>query len=224
MSNLRVLDEAYVEALAQRDFAGVAAYLHPQVAFRALVPAGVREAEDADGALAWLRRWFGDADVLAVLQQATDDSLGCLAMSYRFQVRKQDVWQVIEQQAFCKASDGQIERIHLVCSGFLPVAGPEHVGQARQSWAAPTDSAVETSTQLPHADRMLDALGEGCATLTPLIGARIRELESGQMLDVRTDDPAAHASLEAWCRLTGHTLTAVSANGSQSQRFLIRKK
>jgi uncharacterized protein len=34
-----------LEALAQRDFAHVAACLHPQVMFQALMPAGLREAE-----------------------------------------------------------------------------------------------------------------------------------------------------------------------------------
>jgi TusA-related sulfurtransferase len=179
MASLRALGTDYLEALAQRDFARVVAHLHPQVAFRALVPSGVREAGDATGALAWLRRWFGDADELTVLQQASDDSLGCLALSYRFLLRTQDEWQVVAQQV---------------------------------------------SAPVPHADAVLDALGEGCATLTPLIRARVRELESGQILDVRTDDPTAHESLQAWCRLTGHTLAAVEVNGAQGQRFLIRKK
>jgi len=224
MAKVRALGEAYLDALVARDFARVAAYLHPQVAFRALVPAGMREAGDAASALAWLRRWFGDADELAVLQQTTDDSLGCLALSYRFRVRKQDAWLVVEQRAFCNVLDGQIERMHLVCSGFLPVAGPEHAGQAGQSRAAPTGSPVETSSSLPRADAVLEAPGEGCATLTPLIRAHIRELESGQILAVRTDDPTAHENLQSWCRLTGHALVAVDASGAHGDRFLIRKK
>lgn len=81
-----------------------------------------------------------------------------------------------------------------------------------------------TSAPLPHADVVLDATEEGCATLTPLIRSRIKELESGQVLEVRTNDPTAHESLLAWCRLTGHALTVVGASGAQGQRFLIHKK
>lgn len=224
MANRRALGEAYLEALAQRDFARLAAHLHPQVAFRALVPAGMREAGDAAGALAWLRRWFGNADELAVLQQNSDDSLGCLALSYRFLLRTQDEWQVVEQHAFCSAPDSQIERMRLVCSGFLPVEGPEGAEGAGHRPTTTNDSPLQVSAPLPHADAVLDAPGEGCATLTPLIRARIRQLESGQILDVRTDDPTAHESLQAWCRLTGHVLVAVRDSGAQGQRFLICKK
>lgn len=217
MTDLRALGTDYLEALAYRDFARVAAYLHPQVAFRALVPAGVREASDVAGTVAWLRHWFGDADELAVLQQTTDDSFGRLALSYRFLVRTRAEWQFVAQHAFCSAPNGRIERMHLLCSGFLPIEGPESAGHMRQNPAT-------TGVPVPHADAVLDAPGEGCATLTPLIRARIRELESGQILDVRTDDPTAHESLQAWCRLTGHTLAAVRDSGAHGKRFLIRKK
>jgi TusA-related sulfurtransferase len=107
------------------------------------------------------------------------------------------VWQAVEQRAYCSASDGRIERMRLVCSGFWPVEMP---------------------------DAMLDAAGEGCATLTPLIRSRLGELESGQVLEVRTDDPTAHESLQSWCTLTGNSLTTVGTSGTQGERFLIRKK
>lgn len=80
------------------------------------------------------------------------------------------------------------------------------------------------SAAFPHADAVLDAAGEGCATLTALIRSRIKELESGQILDVRTDDPTAHENIQAWCRLTGHTLAAVGTGTAHAKRFLIRKK
>jgi tRNA 2-thiouridine synthesizing protein A len=81
-----------------------------------------------------------------------------------------------------------------------------------------------TSVSLPDSDAVLDAAGEGCATLTPLVRSRIKVLESGQILEVRTDDPTAEASLLAWCSLTGHTLAAVGTDSAQGKRFFIRKK
>ena len=39
----------------------------------------------------------------------------------------------------------------------------------------------------PPADAVLDAPGSSCANLTPLIRARIRDLESGQVLEVRSE-------------------------------------
>ena len=226
MTDLRTLGNNYVEALARRDFTGLAAYLHPQVAFQALEPSGLQEVSDAVGVLACLRSWFGDVDELTILQQTSDDSLGCLALSYRFLMRTQDDWQVVLQHAFCSVSNDRIERLHLVCSGFWPVESPQSLEQMRRGETAIPDTSVETTTSapLPHANAVLDAAGEGCATLTPLIRSRIKELESGQILEVRTDDPTAHESLLAWCSLTGHTLAAVGTDNAQGKRFLIRKK
>ena len=80
------------------------------------------------------------------------------------------------------------------------------------------------SNPLPRANAVLDALGQGCATLTPLIRARIREMDSEGILEVRTDDPTAIDNLQAWSRLTGNELVAVSVDDPKNQRFFIRKK
>ena len=78
--------------------------------------------------------------------------------------------------------------------------------------------------QLPPADSVLDAPGQGCATLTPLIRARMREMESGRILEVRTDDVTANDNLQAWSRLTGNKLVAVVLDDLSCQRFFIKKK
>jgi TusA-related sulfurtransferase len=78
--------------------------------------------------------------------------------------------------------------------------------------------------QSPAADGVLDAPGSSCANLTPLIRARIRELESGQVLEVRSDDPAARAGVPAWSRLTGNPLEAVVEEDAERTRFYLRKK
>ena len=79
-------------------------------------------------------------------------------------------------------------------------------------------------TAAPEADASLDAIGEGCATLTPLIRARVRVLESGQVLEVVCDDPAAREGVAAWSRLTGHELLNVVDDGGNRARFYIRRK
>jgi tRNA 2-thiouridine synthesizing protein A len=67
-------------------------------------------------------------------------------------------------------------------------------------------------------------MGEaGCADLTPLIRGRIRELESGQVLEVLSADPTAHEGIPAWSRLTGNELIGTLREGGRS-RFYIRKK
>ena len=81
-----------------------------------------------------------------------------------------------------------------------------------------------TQHETPKADVVLDAPGSSCANLTPLIKARIRELTSGQVLEVRSDDPAAREGVPAWSRLTGNPLEAVVADDAERTRFYLRRK
>jgi TusA-related sulfurtransferase len=73
-------------------------------------------------------------------------------------------------------------------------------------------------------DAVLDAPDQGCALLTPLVRSRMRELASGQILEVCTDDPTAEENLGAWSRLTGNELVQVVHEGEVRRRFFIRKK
>lgn len=62
------IGQAYVDALAERDFGRIEKLLHPHLRFRALVPAAVREETTAEAAITWLRRWFEAAEALIVTQ------------------------------------------------------------------------------------------------------------------------------------------------------------
>jgi TusA-related sulfurtransferase len=86
---------------------------------------------------------------------------------------------------------------------------------------------------LPSADATLEMLGtansgatEGttCAILTPAIRAKLREMEAGQVLEVRVDDPAAREDLESWSRLSGNTLLAAREEPYGVLRAWLRKK
>jgi TusA-related sulfurtransferase len=77
---------------------------------------------------------------------------------------------------------------------------------------------------LPAADAVLDAPGTACATLTPLIRTKMRELASGQILAVHSDDPSAREGVPAWSRLTGNPLLATVEEDAERTRFYIRKK
>jgi TusA-related sulfurtransferase len=86
---------------------------------------------------------------------------------------------------------------------------------------------------LPSADATLELLGtanssamEGttCAILTPAIRAKLREMEAGQVLEVRVDDPSAREDLESWSRLSGNELLAEREESSGVLRVWLRKK
>ena len=66
--------------------------------------------------------------------------------------------------------------------------------------------------------------GSTCALLTPAIKAKLREMQSGQVLEVRVDDPTARGDIEAWCRLSGNLLLQMNEEVGQELRFFVRKK
>ena len=77
--------------------------------------------------------------------------------------------------------------------------------------------------ELPAADLTVDMGQAGCGDLTPLIRGRMRELQSGQVLEVISDEPAAHEGIPAWSRMTGNELIGTVREASRS-RFFLRKK
>jgi TusA-related sulfurtransferase len=72
-------------------------------------------------------------------------------------------------------------------------------------------------------DATLDLGAAGCGDMTPLIRGRMRELASGQLLEVLSEEPAAQEGIPAWSRLTGNELVHVE-RGETICRFYIRKK
>ena len=56
-------------------------------------------------------------------------------------------------------------------------------------------NTADGTADVPHADGLLEMVGKPelagstCAVLTPAVRARLRELEPGQVLEVRVDDP-----------------------------------
>lgn len=72
--------------------------------------------------------------------------------------------------------------------------------------------------------QVLDAPGLACITLTPLIKRTIAELEPGELLEVRTDDPAAREGIPAWCRLTQNPLLDTVEVSATRTSFRIEAK
>lgn len=75
----------------------------------------------------------------------------------------------------------------------------------------------------PTAHVFLDATGEACGTVTPLIKQTLSALLPGQVLEVLAHDPATRHGVPAWCRLTGHELVETRVEEGPDTRFWIRK-
>ena len=70
--------------------------------------------------VAWLRRWFEDADLFDIQKFDLDVVVDRLHITYRIRLHKEGLMQMIEQQAYCSVDDGHITGMKLLCSGFRP--------------------------------------------------------------------------------------------------------
>ena len=64
----------------------------------------------------------------------------------------------------------------------------------------------------------LDCLGLKCPQPIIELARRIGEVEVGQLVELRADDPAAAPDVAAWCRMRGQQLVV-----TDPPRFLIRR-
>lgn len=179
--------QSFLESLAAQDFDRLETLFTPQVRFRALVPPGMREGQTAREATSWLRRWFGDADDLQVLQSAADLVFDRLYLCYR--LRSHDTangWRVVEQQAYCIVQDGCIADMWLLCSGFRPDAISQPL--------APTPRF--------QADWFYDAGDTGCADGSlEAIAAVLREMAPEQTLEIHLRRALPPEEVAAYLRL-----------------------
>ena len=73
-----------------------------------------------------------------------------------------------------------------------------------------------------HADFILDLREKNCSQLIMEVMLAIRDMDNGQTLLVTAYDPSAPIDLEAWCRMTGNTLSQRLPDSTGNQ-FLLRK-
>lgn len=108
---------AFIQALAERDFAAMAECLAPDVAFRALLPGGVVEVASNEEAAGVLDHWFGVYDRYRLVGFETGYLGDMIRIGYRIEGHADDDWWEVEQQAYCEAVDDRFVRVNLVCSG-----------------------------------------------------------------------------------------------------------
>jgi len=109
----------FVKALRRRDFAKLQELFHPRIRFRALVPPGLRTAEEAAAAAEHPKRWFGDADRFDVVASKVGRLGPRIRVGYRIRLREAGVWYTVEQQAYLDVRDERIVTMDLLCSGFI---------------------------------------------------------------------------------------------------------
>jgi hypothetical protein len=112
----------FARALAAKDFDRVRDLMDRTIDFRGLTPKRDWEASDPDAVVSEvLRQWFEDSDEIEALEQLETDAFADRErVGYRFSLRNPDGRFLVEQQAYLSASDGRIQWMRVVCSGFRP--------------------------------------------------------------------------------------------------------
>lgn len=116
------LGREFAEALGRKDFDAVMALLDPTIDFRGLTPRREWEATDAQTVVEdILQQWFEDSDQLEEIASIETDSFADRQrVAYRFRGTNPDGGFVVEQQAYYTESDGRINWMRVLCSGFRP--------------------------------------------------------------------------------------------------------
>jgi hypothetical protein len=112
----------WVRAIVDRDVDGLKGMLADRVSFMGLTPRRCWEAATpAEVADVVFDNWFEESDRI---DDASSDEGAAVAdlgrIGYRFEITNPDGPHVVEQQAYYHATDGRIDYLRIVCSGFRP--------------------------------------------------------------------------------------------------------
>jgi TusA-related sulfurtransferase len=72
-------------------------------------------------------------------------------------------------------------------------------------------------------DVVLDCVGLACPMPIFKTANKIKEMQSGQVLEVQSDDDGIKMDMPAWCRKTGHEFLGLVKEGEE-YRVFVRKK
>jgi TusA-related sulfurtransferase len=199
------LGESFVAAVAACDFERLDALMTDGVQVRLLLPNGLHAPVGAAETVDKVASWYTGADVLELESSSVETVAGRLVLSYRLRLHDEDGWQVIEQHLMGDvAPDGRLEKIDLLCSGFLPVLGP---GDASSS------------------THPFDAGDLGCADgLATEFRRRIGAIPVGDVLVVTARDPAAKEDLPPLARMMGHEVRSIETPGDGRLQITVERR
>lgn len=113
---------AFLDGLVAQDFAAVRATLSDEVVLRALLPDGPHAWTGAETVADRFERWFGNTERFAAVEVGAGQLCGRSQLRWRLRLQAErlgDGWYVVEQTACCDADQRRINRLDLLCTGYL---------------------------------------------------------------------------------------------------------
>jgi hypothetical protein len=115
---------AFLQGLADQDFAQLGGALAADAHLRALLPPGLHEWTGAEVIADQFAHWFGDTKDFELVEANLGEVGGRLHLRWRLRLRAARLgpgWFTVEQQAYGDAGeDGRLARLDLVCTGYRP--------------------------------------------------------------------------------------------------------
>lgn len=72
-------------------------------------------------------------------------------------------------------------------------------------------------------DEILDCVGLACPMPIFKTTGKIKEMASGQVLEVQSDDEGIEKDMPAWCRMTGNEYLGLSRHGEELHVYVKKK-
>jgi TusA-related sulfurtransferase len=70
------------------------------------------------------------------------------------------------------------------------------------------------------ADVIQNSIGQMCPMPIAYLAKKMREMQSGQVLEVQADDEGAHADIPAWCEQTRNEFLGKEDAGDYTRYFI----
>jgi hypothetical protein len=115
---------SFLDGLVTQDFARLREALAPHVHLRALLPGGLKEWTGAAAVADRFARWFGDTVQFEPVESSVGEVGHRNHLRWRFRLQADRLGPgsfVVEQLAYADVDQrGQIARLDLLCTGYLP--------------------------------------------------------------------------------------------------------
>lgn len=72
-------------------------------------------------------------------------------------------------------------------------------------------------------DEIIDSVGLACPMPIFKTSNKIKEMQSGQVLKVLSDDDGIVKDLPAWCKMTGNEFLGISRDGEEYHAFVKKR-